>query len=521
MTTITRRGFAAIALAWVVAFSAGVAVRGEETQDPTDRGTAPGPTKLTPYIYGARHCGSCHDQRNNGKMSPDEINGLICRMVEFPIYDTLDKHKFAYSALTGDRAKEMTRLLGYDVKTRDDCLNCHSTADRDKPKQSYARETDGITCVACHGAVAEWVEIHQRTDNRQWRDLSRKKKEDRFGMIDLWSPVRRAEKCGSCHIGSHAEGKVVTHTMYAAGHPPLPSFETATFSEAQPRHWESLAEKTPERRNRLNPVRDRRNLDQSQLVVVSGLVALRESIKLFAEQSAARDQPDASKDPWPDFARYDCAGCHHDLRADAGASWRQLRRRGSDPGRPRPPEWPLVLVPLAIAAADPREATSHKTQLKLHLEAFQQSLMARPFGDPDLARSAAESVVRWATPLIEDLDHAIVDAAKARKLLQTLCTMAGDTVPDYDSARQIAWAFRIIYHESMPDRDPLIDHILADLETELDLSLPPTNVQAPIVPSLADRLRRIADFDPAPFQAHFKMIAERLAAMPPVHEARR
>ena len=48
----------------------------------------PGSAKLTPYIYGARHCGSCHDQKTNGKMSQNEINGLICRMIEFPIYET-------------------------------------------------------------------------------------------------------------------------------------------------------------------------------------------------------------------------------------------------------------------------------------------------------------------------------------------------------------------------------------------------------------------------------------------------
>ena len=92
-------------------------------------------------------------------------------MIEFPIYETHDKHKLAYTPLTGDRGQEMSRLLGYDVKTNDACLNCHSTADRDKGTQFYSREADGITCVACHGAVAEWVEIHQRTDNGGWREL--------------------------------------------------------------------------------------------------------------------------------------------------------------------------------------------------------------------------------------------------------------------------------------------------------------------------------------------------------------
>ena len=520
MKTIARRTLVAIAVACLVALNGSISARGEDGQTTADRDRAPGPAKLTPYIYGARHCASCHDQEKTGRLSPSEIKGLICRMVEFPIYETHDKHKLAYSALTGDRGKEMSRLLGYEVKKKEACLDCHSTADRDKGTQFYSREDEGITCVACHGTVAEWVEIHQRTGDGRWQKLDRKTKEERYGMIDLWDPVRRAETCASCHIGNLAQGKVVTHAMYAAGHPPLPSFETATFSDAQPRHWQSLAEKSSKQKTRLDQTEGTHNLEQSKLVLVGGLVAFRESVKLFADQAAAGDQPGASEAPWPDFARYDCTGCHHDLRADNGASWRQRRRRGGDPGRPGLPEWPLILVRLAIDSPGTHHNETSKAQLQLDLGAFQQSLMARPFGDPDLARAAAR-VVRSAEPLIQDLNHAGVDAGKARRLLFKLCKIARETIPDYDSARQIAWAFKIIYRESVGGRDPLIEHALADLERDLDLSLPPAKFQAPIVPTLPDRLKRITNFDPAPFQDHFKRIAERIAAMPPVQEARR
>ena len=56
-------------------------------------------------------------------------------------------------------------------------------------------------------------------------------------MRNLRDPVVRGDVCSSCHIGSAAEGKVVTHAMYAAGHPPLPNFELATFSRNLPQHW--------------------------------------------------------------------------------------------------------------------------------------------------------------------------------------------------------------------------------------------------------------------------------------------
>ena len=35
------------------------------------------------------------------------------------------------------------------------------------------------------------------------------------------------------------------HEWYAAGHPPLPSFELATFESQMPAHWKSLREKGP------------------------------------------------------------------------------------------------------------------------------------------------------------------------------------------------------------------------------------------------------------------------------------
>ena len=43
------------------------------------------------YLRGT-HCAACHDQEKYGKMLKKEIDGLICRMNEFPIYENQDKH---------------------------------------------------------------------------------------------------------------------------------------------------------------------------------------------------------------------------------------------------------------------------------------------------------------------------------------------------------------------------------------------------------------------------------------------
>jgi hypothetical protein len=61
-------------------------------------------------------------------------------------------------------------------------------------------------------------------------------------MRDLRNPGKRAEWCMSCHVGNAAEGKVVTHAMYAATHPVLRGFDLASFSKNLPQHWWNLKE---------------------------------------------------------------------------------------------------------------------------------------------------------------------------------------------------------------------------------------------------------------------------------------
>jgi hypothetical protein len=485
-------------------------------QEPTARTVAAEPERLTPFIYGARGCATCHVLKNRTADTQEELDSWICRMDEYQTFDSQDKHKLSFTVLTGLRGQQMNRLLGIDVtQSEAGCINCHSVPERGALKQYYTREDDGVTCVACHGTYRNWVLKHQIPDN-EWYGLTRKDKERQFGMTDLWDPVTRAEICASCHIGNSAQGKVVTHAMYAAGHAPLPSFEAATFSDAQPRHWEYLREKQkmPKRAARLKPPFDRRNLEQTQLVVVSGLVSLRESMRLFADEAAA-NKPNSVGAGWPDFARFDCYACHHELQARGGASWRQVRRRDGQPGRPIPPDWPLTLIRLGIEAAGPEHSARLKEQLEQQLDAFHESIMLEPFGNPKRIDPPARAVVSWADALLVSLQATVFDRALARRLLDRLCEMAAkSSTPDYDSARQITWAFRIIYAESLPEGvrpDTAIEHALAELGSELALDLPPAKRQAPIETALQARLRSSADFDPARFKAHFTTIAGQLA----------
>jgi hypothetical protein len=489
---------------------------------------------LESAVYPTEACRKCHNEETPAE--PGGAQGIwpICRLTENREYDKQDKHPLAFQALLDPRGQAMAERLGAKSATEiDACVRCHATLPIGVTKVSDLTanqldlvRTDGVTCVACHGMYEEWVVEHPRTGGPapiraltkkkaeaeeappKWVELDRRQKEFDYGMTDLWDPVRRAETCASCHVGNAAEGKVLTHAMYAAGHPPLPSFEPSSFSDAQPRHWEYLRDKLaiPGRAERVKPPIDPDHLEQTEMVVVGGLVTLREAMRLFADEAEA-----TAADPlgphFPDFARYDCAACHHDLRPN---SWRQQRGYAGAPGRPPAPEWPLALVWLGIEAAE-GPSDERAKQLDELMRAFHESVAARPFGDRDEAVAAARAVKDWADERVDALRGQRIDRAKAMALLDRLARMPARAA-DFDSARQIAWAFRVIYHETTPedDRDPAIESALERLAAMLALDLPPAKEQLPIERGLTERLNVAASYDPAAFAATMAEIAGRL-----------
>src|SRR5262249_48684038 len=156
-------------------------------------------------------------------------------------------------------------------------------------------------------------------------------------------------------------GKVITHAIYAAGHPPLPSIEVTSFCEEQPQHWLYLRCKDKKAQERLNF--DVRRMEQTEQVAVSGLVAL---TRMMQSIEADATGPKAS---WQEFARFDCAACHHELEARGGGSWRQNRSRGRA-GRPAGHAWPKALVRMGLDAANPKEYRARADQLESLLSEF-------------------------------------------------------------------------------------------------------------------------------------------------------
>jgi cytochrome c553 len=469
------------------------------------------------FFFGTAACVRCH---NDEKPREDKDFPPLCRCTEMRIWQEEDKHRKAYQMLTSDRGQQMARLLGWDVtETKHGCVSCHAVAANMELQDKTFRIDEGVSCVVCHGPYEDWVDEHGSSIQRKrerWRARSRAEKETETGMTDLWDPVKRAKLCVSCHVGNAADGKVVTHEMYAAGHPPLPSIEVATFSDVMPRHWEYLHEKKPAVLKSLH-FDDARKLkeqpEEVKLVLVGAAVSLAEAMKLLAAQAEKSAQADQPADRILDLASFDCYACHHELKSP---SWRAKRGYvGQPPGRPMPRPWPTALVEVAVrhVAADDADAERQLHDLDQTTRQLYATFAARPLGDPKTVSPAAAAVAAWAEQLAANLNDPATryDQTAVLKLLRACCSPSDPARIDYDSARQIAWAFQTIYEALTPKpaADGEIREILAKLKTELHLMLP-AGQKHKILDELPGALDAVGNYDPRSFQKRLAELAQLL-----------
>src|SRR5437899_1727543 len=245
--------------------------------------------KVGKYM-GAESCQFCHEAGPK-KKSDDEL----VRLDEYAIWKKQDKHSQAYEVLVPKnnfRAERMwDNLKGHSGWDREftkelKCLSCHSVPAPEERQGKGFSLADGVSCDGCHGPSNGWFDEH--FNSKDWRTQSPAYKRN-LGLIDLRDPVQRAATCLACHVGSAAEGKVVTHEMYAAGHPPLPGFELATFSESLPKHWRLMKDvplmKTLDAKVRREVYHyEAGELEQTRLVAVGALMSLRDAMRLLVDQ---------------------------------------------------------------------------------------------------------------------------------------------------------------------------------------------------------------------------------------------
>ena len=485
---------------------------------PARRGTSAEPTappQATPFQYaGSGSCKGCHSWTKEQvfQNSPKSI-GFV-RFDEFKTWEAEDKHSVAYKRLLepDGRGQRMGKLMGVTVtEPAAGCLGCHSASTsevRDRQGDQFDR-TEGVSCENCHGPYSGWAYEHTQVSFRTKSPEAWAK----AGFVDLRPADRQAEKCLSCHIGNAEEGKVVTHTMYAAGHPPLPSIEVATFNNIIPRHWWLLAEREDSKlRKELGHVEGQ--LEQTKLALVGAAVALRTSMKLLADEAKSPEKTGAPGQEWPDYARFDCWSCHHDLKRE---SWRQARGYDNGPpGRVPVSEWPLALVELGIdhlAQADPA-AQALKSDLDRCERALHEQANLRPFGRKASMAKAADDYARWADVLVKKLSASKFDKATAGRLLRKLVEKADKSTPDYDSARHIAWTIKLLAAEigaSLPNR-PAIEAVIVKLDKGLKLTLP-AGRKYEIEDQIGEALQVIGDYEPAAFQAQLKELLDLIPAV--------
>ena len=466
-------------LVLVVAFSALGTIRVGRGQAPEQGQRATVAPELKRTFFPVEACNQCHRPDFDRKSLPSQL----VRFDEAQVWADRDKHSRAFDALTGPRGQQMGKPLGFkDVASERACLSCHATGflpgdPRSDWSGAESVKAQGVSCTACHGPYQEWVGRHGSLAerNREWRSKSAQEKSRDYGMTDLRDPATRAAVCSSCHIGNAGERKVVTHAMYAAGHPPLPGFEVATFLSAMPPHWDSPEKVEAFQKDGALALRNHADPSEPPLTkaaVVGGVVALREAMRLLAAEAVDAGPP--SK--WPEYAQLDCYACHHELRSPGYVLWRQQRgaRRYFDGvvligafGRPQFRPWPLALVPLALAHVEAGGAT--REALLEAVKELHKAFDSRPFGDGAEVAQAARRVEAAAGSLLEALKNQPFTRGSAPKLLAALAKIPSDDFPDYESARQIACAIQAIHAEWQPR--PANDAQFVELIDELTRTL--------------------------------------------------
>jgi hypothetical protein len=313
---------------------------------------------------------------------------------EYSTWVVKDKHARAFSNLSGDVAKRMTRLMGLlspDKEPR--CLGCHAL---NAPEEQRARTfdaSDGVSCESCHGPASNWLGPHT---TRGWTH----EKSVALGMQDLRDPANRAENCLTCHLGT--KDKSVDHELIASGHPDL-YFELASFTAAMPKHWKETVEKPNATPDPGFEVR---------MLAVGQAVQLRDQLQ--------RVSRNAQGGVWPEFSDLDCFACHHSL-TNAENSWQQQRGYSFSPGtarRPGNPPWNLaryVVLRQVVNEVDPDSGRQLEAEMS-RLYSLVSSLNA----DRTQVAALANSTSSLAGQLVPKLSSASYDASRTLRTLKAI-----------------------------------------------------------------------------------------------------
>jgi len=430
-------------------------------------------------------CKKCHIEP--GTYANTDVTDRVY-LTEWKTWSEQDKHSEAYLVLSDERGRRMGELLRKDVKAESTgCIQCHTPNairtrwDANCLQNAAIKEdclSTGVDCQACHGPAADWVGPHQLGD--WWKKTARQKAD--LGFRPVHDPLFRAEMCLSCHVGNPSENKVITHEMYAAGHPPLSGFELESFADKMPRHWRQSYEKP-----KATPTYER-----TRNMLVANVVSLRFALELASADVAANQDGQH----WPELARLECYACHHDLRLP---SWRQSRSTAGRVGRPQLNLGcePLVRVAARVVLDEVGKQAADALLARVQTEIFAENV----FGSPQAISRLAPVVRQWCLDLEAKLLATPFTTAKIVDVLDEVYQAADQQLKDYDTARQLTGAIVIICDElALVDTTRATPQRVADrlgkLRTGFNLHV---DMKARVEETLKQSLQRRAGFKPEVF----------------------
>jgi hypothetical protein len=459
---------------------------------------------------------------------------LLASCDEALVVEKKDRHNVAYKVLTEELGKRMQENLAkgphgkafaaqtkkpYAVTADPACLACHAVVIDDPKVLADSKRIgfnveDGVGCAACHGADSRWIAHHALMVSAvKFRPLSPKQKEKDYGLINLRDPVRRTELCASCHVGSVKEKKFVTHEMYAAGHPPLPGFEIATFSNEEPRHWKLNRQRSEAVQKELGFVKGEQ--EETTLVLLGGVIAFRDTMTLLKEQARValdnkkklEKDSDLDVDDKLDLSNFDCYVCHHNLKKKD--NWRQDPRYAKKEtlGKVRGRDWSFRLVRLAAKYLDEKAKDGRLKKLDGALATLTKALVNPSGGDAAAIVKAATEAEELSAKMAGEIDKnrpVQDDLPKLLKWIEELFLDKGDWM-DYDSARQVAWAAEIISREyaepdaAPPQKEPLEVMFLRLRKGE----------DKEVAPHLSEFMKKVDDYQPEKFLEQMKKFLAR------------
>ena len=247
---------------------------------------------------------------------------------EFALWQSFDPHaNKAFQALNTPEGQAIAKKLGLgNAAEAKICLDCHSDNVASGDRGDKFQMSDGIGCEACHGGAEQWISSHAAKGATHADNLAK-------GLYPTENPVRRAELCLTCHMGTG--DRMITHRIMGAGHPRL-SFELDTFTWLKP-HYQVDADYI-QRKGDFNGLRD---WGLGQGVAASNLLDL------------LMDDKNGWTGIFPELVLFDCHACHKSMGAK---KWGPRQGTGLGPGVVRLNDSNLVMFRHVLAAVDPAAA---------------------------------------------------------------------------------------------------------------------------------------------------------------------